>query len=197
LNPKSPGTRRCLGGEPAPAVARRERAFHDPRDLFTELSSCKFMANAGRPYDRAGTRPVPLDDVRKVADAYTCDYLGSPGIRRHLAAANQACRDKAVRHHFVRSLVSALVFGSYNPVVRRHRRQAWRVMRAWGLRSGERPLRYVNWLVVDLFSTVAALIETGQLDRFPMLRLAAEAVLDGHVPGEIERSPGGDTLQVH
>jgi hypothetical protein len=64
-------------------------------------------------------------------------------------------------------------------------------------RSGHSIPEGARPLVGAVLITVAELIDVAELDRFPMLRLAAEAVLDGHVPGDIERGAEGDTLQVY
>jgi hypothetical protein len=168
-------------------------AFGSSDALFAALESCSFMANAGRPYARAHTRAVSLDEVKGVAGAYLLSTSPAVAIDETLSDAWRVCATSGVRSRFVRAV--RRVFAAF--AMRRHQRRAGWILRPWHLRTHDGGLRDVGAFVQDCFATAALLVEKGELTRFPMLRLAAEVVLDGHVPGDIERGPEGDTLQVY
>ncbi len=172
-------------------------AFLSVEAFFTALGSCDFMANAGSPCARARTRPVSLDEIDALDTCLILDYL--PGLEMHKElwrAAQVVCRS------FRRPGLVGLVLGMGGHIGEarldwRYRQRLVRILHAWQRRTGKRAPADVKGVLGEVLPAVAALIHVGALDQFPMLRFAAEVVLDGHVPGDIEPSPDGDTLQVY
>jgi hypothetical protein len=183
--------------EDSTAPRDHARAFGSSDAFFEALSSCEFAANAGCPYGRPRTRAASLDDVLAAAAEYRPDVAGRLEICKELCEAAAAVEPGRRPQDVFQLLYCPALTPAEVPRALQYADRLGRIEQDQRRRSGHSIPEGVRPLVGTVLIAVAELIDVGELERFPMLRLAAEAVLDGHIPGDIERATESDTLQVH